>query len=134
MTTTPARILIVEDDADSLKMLCLLLESWGYQVDEARRGDIALDKIRDNCPDVVISDLVMPGMSGLELLHAIRTERKECLIFFILTTGYGTVQKGVRAITQGADEVIIKPIDPDDLFELLCRHGFCGDLNAKPKT
>lgn len=133
-TNVPARILIVEDDIDSLCMLCSMVKSWGYIVDKATRGTVALAKIRENCPDVILSDLVMPEMSGLELLRSIRAVRSDCVIFFILTTGYGTVQRGVSAITEGADEVLIKPIDQDYLHDLLHRHGFYGSGESCPYT
>jgi len=118
METT--RILVVEDDPSLLDMICVLLDSWGYETDRARSGAEALARIEAQCPDIVISDLVMPGsLNGIELLTAIRTHRQECVIFFILLTGYATVENAVDAIRRGADEVMIKPLDLDKFREFL---------------
>lgn len=128
--TQPPRVLIVEDDADALQMLTLLFEGWGFVVDPALTGIAAIACFKGHCPDVVISDLVMPGMNGLELLHAIRQVNTECVFFFILITGHATVPRSVEAIEAGADEVLLKPIDLDMLRHLLEAHGFLQDETA----
>jgi DNA-binding response OmpR family regulator len=124
-----ARILVVEDDRDALSMLLLTLQLWGYQADGATSGAIALERMRTNCPDVVISDLVMPGMSGLELLQAIRAQ-KDCQVAFFLITGNGSVEVAVNAICEGADEILLKPFQPETLIDKLTRRGFHGDAHG----
>lgn len=126
----PPRVLIVEDDADALQMLTLLFEGWGFVVDPALTGIAAIACFKGHCPDVVISDLVMPGMNGLELLHAIRQVNTDCVFFFILITGYATVPRGIEAIEAGADEVLLKPIDLTLLRHLLETHGFVHSEDA----
>lgn len=123
------KVLVVEDDDDCLRFMVVMLEGWGYLVDTATSGRHALQRIDEDCPDVVISDLMMPGMSGLELLQAIRA-KENCDVFFFLLTGYGTVSTAVKAIEEGADECLLKPIDPDKLHALLLQRGCLGTANA----
>lgn len=118
--TAPLRILVVEDDAQLLGYLANLLVGWGFDIDPARSATDALVSCERRCPDVVISDLMMPGMGGLELLHALRAI-PDCCILFILITGHGTVPRAVRAIMEGVDEVMVKPIDEHALLETLRR-------------
>ena len=118
--TAPLRILVVEDDAQLLGYLACLLAGWGFEIDPARSATDALLSCASKCPDVVISDLMMPGMGGLELLHAMRAI-PGCRILFILITGYGTVSGAVRAIMEGADEVMVKPVDESALLGHLRR-------------
>lgn len=119
--TAPLRVLVVEDDAQLLGYLVCLLAGWGYQTDPARSATDALACCDRQCPDVVISDLVMPGMDGLELLHSLRSV-KGCNIYFILITGHGTVSSAVRAIMEGADEVLVKPVKDVELLGMLQRY------------
>lgn len=115
------RVLIVEDDADTLEMLSLWLHRWGYACDEALSGEDALRLVSEHCPDVIISDLVMPGMSGLDLLKAIRTQNLECRSVFVLISGHTSVEVAVSAIEEGADECLLKPIEPEALRTLLLK-------------
>src|SRR5688572_13200480 len=112
--SAPLRVLVVEDDIQMLRYLMSLAADWGYEVDGARSGEEALARIRTQCPRVVISDLVMPGMNGLDLLKALRSFR-ECVIVFILISGYATVSSAVSAIVEGAEHCLVKPVDPDQL-------------------
>jgi DNA-binding response OmpR family regulator len=117
----PLRVLVVEDDPQTLGYVCALLAGWGYAVDPARSATAALDAMDRECPDVVLSDLLMPGMDGLELLRSIRAI-KNCAISFILITGHGSVSVAVGAIMEGADDVLVKPLDELALFGLLQRY------------
>lgn len=118
--TAPLRVLVVEDDAQLLGYLACLLAGWGYQIDPARSATDALECCDRNCPDVVISDMIMPGMGGLELLHAFKA-LKDCRIYFILITGHGTVSTAVRAVMEGADQVLVKPLKETELMGILQR-------------
>ncbi len=118
--TAPLRVLVVEDDAQLLGYLAVLLDGWGFNVDPVRSVTDALASCDRQCPDVVISDLMMPGMGGLELLHSLRAV-PDCHILFILITGYGSVSGAVRAIMEGVDEVMVKPLDESALLGLLRR-------------
>lgn len=120
-----ARVLVVEDDRATLTMLIELLSAWGYETAGATSGAGALAEMQRRCPDVVISDLVMPGMSGLDLLRAIRSQ-KDCHVVFFLLTGQCSVTVCVSAIEQGADDCLLKPFDPESLYERLRARGFYG--------
>ena len=116
------RVLIVEDDAAQRVGLQQLLKSWGYAVDAASNGREALDRIQTARPTIVLSDLIMPGMSGLELLRALK-HQEDGDITVVLMTAQGTVETAVDAIKQGAYDYVPKPIDPQRLKILLDQIG-----------
>lgn len=130
--TAPLRVLVVEDDAQLLGYLACLLAGWGFDVEAAKSATDALACCDRRCPDVVISDLMMPGMGGLELLRAMR-EIPGCTIFFILITGHGSVPAAVRAIMEGVDEVMVKPIDENALHGMIRRFEVQRSATAKKK-
>lgn len=109
-----ARILIVDDEQCILKALSRHFRYLRYDIDTANNGQEALDKLADSKFDVVISDIQMPVMSGVDLLRRIRKEYP--MIRTIMTTGYVTLENGLACLRQGADTVIFKPIE--DLTEL----------------
>jgi DNA-binding NtrC family response regulator len=111
------RVLIVEDDAAQRIGLQQLLRGWGFTADVAVDGQDALEKIPTIGPTIILSDLVMPRMSGLDLLSAIRQEDPDLTV--VLMTAQGTVETAVAAIKQGAYDYISKPIDPQRLKILL---------------
>jgi len=111
------RILVVEDDAAQRVGLQQLVKSWGFAVEAASDGQDALAKIGTVRPTIVLSDLVMPRMSGLELLTALRAEHNDLTV--VLMTAQGSVETAVAAIKQGAYDFVTKPIDPQRLKILL---------------
>jgi DNA-binding NtrC family response regulator len=120
----PARILLVDDDADMLHMVAVALQSRGYICHEATTGAEALAAVDRECPDVIISDLVMPQMGGIDLLKTVKA--KGCGSEFFLLTGHACVRVAVEAIEQGADECLVKPVQMDYLQAILERRGFFG--------
>lgn len=116
---SPARILIADDEPDSRKALAELLGRWGHAVQEAADGAEALRRALERQPDLVITDLVMPGMDGLWLLRAIREELGDVPV--ILLTGRGTIDTAVEAIREGAYDFLEKPVDPSRLRVLVNR-------------
>jgi DNA-binding NtrC family response regulator len=124
MSPTPAgpdssdRILVVEDDAAQRMGLQQLLRSWGYTVDVAMNGRDALEKIAFERPTIVLSDLVMPSMDGLELLRALK-QQPDPEVTVVLMTAQGSVETAVEAIKQGAYDYVAKPVDPQRLKILL---------------
>jgi DNA-binding NtrC family response regulator len=104
------RILVVEDDERVRDALSNLLEAWGYSVERASDGNQGWEKIVSGRPVVVISDLRMPGLGGLELLK--QTRDFNLAAHFIMLTGYGTIQDAVEATKLGAFNFLTKPIDP----------------------
>jgi DNA-binding NtrC family response regulator len=111
------RILVVEDDAAQRVGLQQLVKSWGFAVEAASDGQDALAKIGTVRPTIVLSDLIMPRMSGLELLTALRAEHNDLTV--VLMTAQGSVETAVAAIKQGAYDFVTKPIDPQRLKILL---------------
>ena len=103
------KILIVDDEEPARQGLTALLARWGYDVDEAGDGQEALAKAAAGLPAVVLSDLVMPKMDGLELLRALKTDVPFASV--ILLTGQGSIDTAVTAMKEGAYDYLTKPVD-----------------------
>jgi len=113
------KILLADDDPDSLEGLRALLEAWGYEVEIARDGRAALERMPVVRPSAVITDVVMPRMTGLELLEAIRRNRSAVPV--IVMTAHGTVEARRHAAAMGAVAYLPKPIDTTHLRSVLQR-------------
>jgi len=113
------RVLLVDDDRVARVPLRDDIREAGYEVDEAGSAEEALDLLRRNPYDVVVTDLRMPGMDGIELLERIKAQRPDAEV--IVITAYGTVQTAVRAMKLGAYEYLTKPFDNEELLLLLER-------------
>ncbi len=111
------RVLIVEDDPATRTGLAELVQAWGFQTDEASDGENGLRKVTTFRPAIIVSDLVMPRMGGLDLLRALKDQLSD--ITFILLTAQGTVDSAVEAIKEGAYDYLSKPVDPQRLQILL---------------
>ncbi len=108
------KILVVDDEEPLVRLVKRILQRDGLEIETAFSGEEALEVIERFAPDLVITDLRMPGMSGLELMEKARSSRPE--LDFILLTAYATVENAVQAMKQGAREYLIKPLkDPDEL-------------------
>ncbi len=112
---TDARILVVDDEESNLKVLTRLLAKAGYGVATASSGPEALDALRADQPELMLTDLKMPGMDGLELLRAARTVAPATEV--ILMTAYGTVEIAVEAMREGAYDFITKPLNKHDVLK-----------------
>jgi DNA-binding NtrC family response regulator len=113
------RVLIVEDDPATRSGLAELVQAWGFQTEEAPDGEEALRKVTTFRPAIIVSDLVMPRMGGLDLLKSLRDQLSD--ISFILLTAQGTVESAVEAIKDGAYDYLSKPVDPQRLQILLSK-------------
>ena len=107
------RILVVDDDEVARDSAKVLLSRWGYQVNLADSGEKGLELIRQAPPDLLIVDLQMPGISGLEVLEEVR--KLDPAIVCIMVTGFATLQSAVDAMKQGAYDFLAKPFSPDEL-------------------
>jgi len=111
------RVLIVEDDPATRVGLAELVGAWGFQTDVASNGEEAMEKITSFRPAIIVSDLVMPRMGGLELLRTLRDQLTDLTV--ILLTAQGTVDSAVEAMKEGAYDYLSKPVDPSRLRILL---------------
>jgi DNA-binding NtrC family response regulator len=112
-----ARVLIVEDDTSARAGLTELVQSWGFETEGARDGQDALEKLTTFRPSIVLTDLVMPRMDGLELLKSITAQGEDVTV--LILTAQGTVETAVEAIRVGAYDYLTKPVDPQRLKILL---------------
>ncbi len=119
-------ILLVEDKAELRAMLRKALERAGYTVDEAPDGTSAIEKVRSRRYLLVLTDLKLPGSSGLDVLREAR--RAEPTLPVILVTAYGSVEEAVTAMKEGAFDFIQKPVDLDHLKLLLERAAHQQEL------
>jgi len=114
MNQTHFKILLVDDEREYLDVIKLILESNNFKVKTANSGKDALNKMLKESFDLVITDLIMPEMTGLELLDEIKAQHSDTEV--ILFTGYGSVQNAVDAMKKGAFGYFIKSHDPDELI------------------
>ncbi len=104
------KVLIVDDEPRILKFLALKLQSSGFQVATAGNGTEAIETTRRDCPDIVVMDIIMPGLDGVEALRQIRKISSAPVILF---SARDHDAEEIKAL--GADDYIRKPFDPDEL-------------------
>ena len=110
------RILVVDDNEDTALLMQELLAQRGYEVVTAINAVQAEVEISQKAPDLILSDVIMPGKSGYEFCHQIKENPATRLIPFILITGLSNREDKVRGIEAGADDFLNKPIFPEELF------------------
>ena len=126
------RILVVDDDESLRRVMQMQLEEAGYEVLVACQGVDGLNLIEDITPDLVITDLKMPGISGLDLLRKLREAYPETTV--IMITAFGTVSTAVEAMKAGAYDYITKPVDYEQFILVVNRAMERGQLVAEVKT
>lgn len=111
---TPMKLLIVDDEKDFRELLRIILEKQGYQADTAADGTEAMKRLEENVYDIVLTDMMMPGIGGNDLVTHIHERHKgtECIVI----TGYGSIENAVETIKRGAFSYIIKSGDPQELL------------------
>jgi two-component system NtrC family response regulator len=107
------RILVVDDDESLRRVTQVQLEQAGYEVDAAPDGDSALAAMQENARDLVLTDLKMPGLSGLDLLRRIRAEHPDTAV--VMMTAFGAVDTAVEAMRAGAYDYLTKPVRQAEL-------------------
>ena len=110
-------VLVVDDDDATRNGLTVLVESWGYKPLEASDGKAALKICNDELPQAIVTDLMMPGMNGLEFVTALGDRVRQIAIVFV--TGQATIDTAVQAIKLGAYDYLPKPLEPERLREVL---------------
>lgn len=115
--TEQFKVLVVDDDDTLLQLLTETVQTMGCEAVSARSGRDALDIISERKYDIVVTDLKMPGMDGLELLGEIKKIDKDVVV--IMVTGYATLETAVKAIEKGAYDYIAKPFRLDELMVVI---------------
>ncbi|MCK5003845.1 MAG: response regulator [Candidatus Aminicenantes bacterium] len=112
------RILVVDDIPENIYLLETLLKSYGYEVETGENGAEALDKIKKNLPDLIISDILMPVMDGFALCRKCKEDKKTRNIPFVFYTATYTDHSDEEfALSLGADRFLIKPLDPMEFIK-----------------
>ena len=117
-----ARVLIVDDNATNLKLVAYLVRANGYEVDTAGDAEAALAAIAANRPDVILMDLQLPGIDGLELTRRLKADPATKDISIIAVTAYAMKGDQEKAQEAGCDDYVTKPIDTRALPQLIARY------------
>src|SRR6266571_4270263 len=124
-------ILVVDDEMGILDVLRILLKGEGFDVTTAQGGKAGLEALKGNPPDIVLTDIKMPGVSGTEILAAVRDQDPETPV--ILMTAQASLQSAIQAVNQGAFYYIQKPFSNDDLVAICRRAAEQRILKAENK-
>ena len=116
------RVLIVDDNPTNLKLVAYLVKANGYEVDTAADADAALAAIAVNRPRVILMDLQLPGVDGLELTRRLKADPATRDIAIIAVTAYAMKGDQEKAFEAGCDDYVTKPIDTRALPELIARY------------
>jgi len=143
---TPLQILVVDDDENLRRLVAAYLETEGYRVSQARDGHSALTEMRDNPPHLVVLDLMLPGLSGIEIAKQIRAKGATPIL---MLTARGSDEDVLLGFEAGADDYLVKPFSPKVLVArvraVLRRGGAIsgeetaktiaiGDVSIDPRT
>jgi DNA-binding response OmpR family regulator len=110
------KVLIVEDDADIAALIAHYLEKTGYAVETIPDGGRAIARARESLPDLVILDLMLPGLNGLEVCRALRIDNKTAGLPIIMLTARGEESERILGLDVGADDYMVKPFSPNELM------------------
>jgi DNA-binding response OmpR family regulator len=119
------RILLVEDSKRLRETVAKVMRRSGYKVDESSDGEEGLWKARENVYDAIILDIMLPGRDGLEVLEALRLEKRNVPV--LMLTARDAIEDRVQGLRQGADDYLCKPFALEELLarvEVLCRRGY----------
>ena len=116
------RVLIVDDNATNLKLVAYLMKANGYVVETALDAESAIEAIRLHHPEVILMDIQLPGIDGLELTRRLKADPKTRDIVIVAVTAYAMKGDQAKAQAAGCDDYITKPIDTRALPETIARH------------
>ena len=122
VTEQRKKVLIVDDENSMVSVLQRHVSNAGYAVDTATNGQDALEKIKNEIPDLVLLDLVMPGINGFETCRRIRSDEKTKKLPVLIITALRSESDSAAAAACGANEMIVKPIDGEHLAKRLRYH------------
>lgn len=109
------RVLVVDDSRLQRRILVASLKKWGFEVVEAESGESAMEICREDPPDLILSDWMMPGMNGIEFCRAFRQISNETYSYFILLTSKSEKNEVAEGLDAGADDFLTKPVSSDEL-------------------
>jgi nitrogen regulation protein NR(I) len=124
------KILLIEDDSGIMAGLKKELQAEGYHVTTATRGDEGLARAREDACELVLTDLKMPGLSGLELIEQLHAAKPKLPI--IMMTAFGTTETAIEATKLGAYDYVLKPFDMDELLDLIAKAVASSRLMSEP--
>jgi putative two-component system response regulator len=133
---TDQRVLIVDDEERNIRLLALILSDQGYQLESAQDGQQALDKVAEFQPDLVLLDIMMPGMDGFEVCRRLRRDHRAGAVPVIMVTALEDQESRVRGLEVGANDFLTKPVDRTELtvrvrnlLEVKAFHDFLAHHN-----
>ena len=109
------RILVVDDQRTNAEMIAGLLRNLGYEIDIAQDGDEALRLVEAKAPDLIVSDILMPGIDGYELCRRLRASSATALLPVILVTSAEQTER-IKGVEAGADDFLTRPVNWPELF------------------
>ena len=115
----PKKILVIDDEIELAESLVVWLKSLGYETATAADGISGIGKFKEELPDLVLLDIMMPGLSGLDVLKEIKELNKDIPV--IMLTAYGTPQSAIEALRLGAYDHLGKPFNTETLLEMIKR-------------
>jgi DNA-binding NtrC family response regulator len=130
MATAPS-ILVIDDEQGILETLRILLKNEGFDITTAQGGKAGLEQLKGSAPDIVLTDLKMPGVTGIEILSAVRGQDPETPV--ILMTAQASLQTAIQAVNEGAFYYIQKPFSNDDMVAICRRAAEHRRLRAENK-
>lgn len=133
-TVRPARVLVVDDERHIARFLEFVLKKAGYLVAVAHDGEEALLKAQQFLPDAILLDLVMPKLSGLEVLRQLRADPRFAHVFVAVLSARSFEERAKEVLTAGANLNCEKPVAPSTLLNQLASFGIKPKLNSLPST
>jgi DNA-binding NtrC family response regulator len=128
--TAKARILVVDDERGMCEFLRFLLQEEGYDVDIAHSGTQALEKVQESKFELILADIKMPGLDGLEMLRKLREADEDTVV--IVMTGYSSLDSAIKAIKYDASDYLTKPFDDPDAVLAAVERGLSGQEAPSP--
>ena len=127
---TKQTILVVDDNRDNIEILRAFLESRGYVVAEAPDGKSALARLDELKPDLVLLDVMMPGMDGWQVCRTIKNHPELGATKVVMVTAKGAFEDKLDGLRSGADDYVVKPVDFKELLEKVQRNLSAGSARA----
>ena len=130
-TASPARVLIVDDDANTLEILRRWLAKEGYVTECAENGEACLEALRKEKYDIVLLDVMMPGLDGLQVCEHMRETPEMRTIPVVLLTAKDDMETRTRGMALGVSEYLTKPINKQELFARLRAQAHTRELDRR---